>query len=97
MLESVTYSDVSNPRWANAEKTRIDLQVNFSHLPEESVNCSVCSANTLLQMGKSVDSEPYYITELYEKAKAGEFGTIAEWVDEELVYQDPFEELLGGE
>jgi hypothetical protein len=34
---TITWTKVTNPRWADSDHTMINLDVNFTHLPEETV------------------------------------------------------------
>jgi hypothetical protein len=63
------YTSVQNPRWANAENTFIDCDVNFSHLPDEFVPFT---ANPNDVMG--------YSKEIFDECVAGEYGEIGEYV-----------------
>lgn len=60
------YTEVKNPKWANAEQTLIDCDVNFSALEDEFVPFTA-SPN---------DSMPHGV-EIFERAVAGEFGVVA--------------------
>lgn len=59
------YKTVRNPRWANAEQTIINCEVDFDDLIEEFVPFSA-TENSLYDHEK----------EIFKKAKAGEFGEI---------------------
>lgn len=63
------YTTVTNPVWANAEQTLINCKVNFDHLPEELVPFTA-SASGIYDHEK----------EIFEKAKAGEFGPVGAYV-----------------
>lgn len=63
---NITYTNARNPKWANAAQNVIDIEVNFDHLGEEYVGFA---ANPL-------DPEPHGV-EIYNRAVAGDFGTIA--------------------
>ena len=65
----VTYTTVTSPTYANADKTVIGMLVMFDHL------------QFAIQFGASVnDTEPHGV-ELYNRAIAGDFGQIAEYVE----------------
>lgn len=66
-----TYTTVSNPQWLNSTQTQIGLYVNFDHLAEESVFFTA----------DPNDIEPHGV-ELYNRAVAGDFGTIASYSPE---------------
>ena len=65
---NITYTNARNPEWGNAAKNIINIEVNFSHLAEEYVPFS---ANPLDSMS--------YGVEIYNKAVAGDFGTIGDY------------------
>ena len=64
-----TVHSVRNPKWANNARTWIDLEVNFAEEPEEYVDFTATAD----------DPEPHGVS-LYERAVAGEFGTISDFV-----------------
>lgn len=64
-----TYTQVRNLQWANGDNTLIDMEVNFDHEPEEWVPFTA-------DLNDTEEHGP----ELYNRAVAGDFGTIAEWV-----------------
>ena len=64
----LTIESATNPVYGNAEGTNITLQVKFAEF------------NEILPFGAtSYDDMPYGV-ELYNRALAGEFGTIAAYV-----------------
>ena len=80
---AITYTTVSNPRWSNSAQTLIDLDVNFDHLPEDSVPF----------MASADDVEPHGV-ELYNRAIAGDFGPIAAYSPPaDLTGDDAMQEL----
>ena len=62
------YNDVKNCKWGDAEHTHIVCEVDFDHLDE-------------LYVSFSADPKDKYehSKEIYKKALAGDFGTIAEY------------------
>ena len=56
--------DAKNPQWVN-DKSAINLEVNFAHLPEEYVSFTA-----------SPEDPEKHGRELYERALDGEFGEI---------------------
>lgn len=66
---AITYTTVTNPVYSKEDHSMIDLTVNFDHLPEDAVQFGAC-AN---------DVEPHG-RELYQRAVAGDFGTIGAYV-----------------
>ena len=68
-----TYSNARNPRWVNAARTMIELEVNFNHLPENEYDpCSIRDLN-------GIPGEEH-IADLWNRAIAGDFGPIPEFV-----------------
>lgn len=63
------FNNAKNLIWANQEHTAINLEVDFDHLEEEYVPCTV-----------SLDDAYEHIKELFLKAINGDFGDIAEYV-----------------
>jgi hypothetical protein len=68
---AITWTTVTNPRWADSDQTIIDLDVNFTHLPEEVVTFAA-SANDVEAHGQT----------LYNNAINGDYGTIAAYSNE---------------
>lgn len=64
------YSEIRNLQWADAEHTVLNCEVNFNNLVEEFVPFTA-SADDLYDHTKDI----------FEKAVAGEFGEIAEYVE----------------
>lgn len=56
-----------DPKWANEQQTVIDLTVKFEHFDEE------------LPFSAQPDDSMAHGRELFERAKAGEFGAVAAW------------------
>ena len=67
---AITYTDARNPVWANTSRTLLDIEVNFDHMSEEYVMFTA----TLDDVG-----EPHAI-EIYNRAIAGDFGPIGNFV-----------------
>lgn len=68
------YSTIRNLQWANAEHTAINCEVNFDSLVEDFVPFTA-SADDLYEHTKDI----------FEKAIAGEFGEILEYVEPPVV------------
>lgn len=66
-IQDVTYQDARNPRWANAEQTVIELEVDFDHLPGWS------------PFGAVATGDYAHTHEIYARAVAGDFGPIADY------------------
>jgi len=62
------YVEVKNCKWANAEHTKLDCEVNFSHLAEEFVPFTAVA-----------EGDTHYAHEIFAKAVTGEFGDIQEY------------------
>lgn len=67
---AITYTNARNPVWVNASRTLLDIEVNFDHMSEEYVMFTA----TLDDVG-----EPHAI-EIYNRAIAGDFGPIGNFV-----------------
>jgi len=59
----------TNPIWFNAEQTAINLEVQFEEFPNE----------IMPFLATSYDCEPHGV-DIFNRAKAGEFGTVAPYV-----------------
>ena len=68
---AITWTTVANPRWADSDQTMINLDVNFTHLPEETAEFTA-SANDVEAHGQT----------LYYNAINGDYGTIAAYSNE---------------
>lgn len=68
-LNERTINAARNPKWADPEHSSIDLEVDFDELDEEYVDFNA-HPDDIISWGP----------ELYNRAVAGEFGTVAEWV-----------------
>lgn len=68
-LNERTVNSARNPRWANYRKSSIDLEVDFDELDEDYVPFNA-DPNDIVSWGP----------DLYNRAVAGEFGDIAEFV-----------------
>lgn len=63
------YSQVKNPKWADAAHTRIDCEVNFNHLTDEFVPFTADPRDAM-----------EYSADIFTRCVAGEFGEIGEYV-----------------
>lgn len=63
--------EAKNPKWSNSEKTRIDIECNFDHIPEEFV-WFTADENDKMPYGR----------EIFQRAVNGEYGTISEFIGE---------------
>lgn len=65
----ITYTDAREPRWVNFANTRIVLQVDWDHVPEETYSpCCIWDANG--QEGEE------HIADLWNRTLAGDFGEL---------------------
>lgn len=71
----LTIESATNPIYANADGTNITLQVKFAEF------------NEVLPFGATAYDDMSYGVELYNRAKAGEFGAIAPYVAPENTAQ----------
>lgn len=65
------YTAVRNCKWVNAEHTKIDCEVNFDHVAFEEWT-PFCADPT--------DMFAPYCKEIFDKAAAGEFGAVEEYI-----------------
>jgi hypothetical protein len=63
------YSQVKNPKWANAEHTAIDCEVDFGHLNDEFVPFTADPTDVM-----------EYSKTIFDECVAGNYGPIAEYV-----------------
>ena len=73
MENEVSYevTTARNPKWANSDKNKINLEVNFKELPEEWLDYT---ANPL-------DTHTEHSRYLYTQALNGVYGTVADYVE----------------
>lgn len=69
---TISYSDVRNPKWMDAEHTRLDCEVNFTHISEEWV-----------PFGAVASGDYPHTHRIFEECVAGNYGPIAEYEDPE--------------
>jgi hypothetical protein len=78
-----TINSAKNPRWANFQRTSIDLDVDFDELDEEFVSFNA-HPDDIVSWGP----------ELYNRAITGEFGLIADWpIPEDIVGDEAMSRL----
>jgi hypothetical protein len=65
------YTAVRNLEWIDAEHTRFNCEVNFDHVNFEEWTPFTCDPNDLFAP---------YCKEIFDRAVAGDFGEIAEYV-----------------
>jgi hypothetical protein len=64
----IKFVGVRNPKWLNAEHTRLNCEVNFSHLPEDWVWFTAVPFGDL-----------EHTHDIFERCAAGEFGEVEEY------------------
>lgn len=69
----IEVESAASPRFANKEKTSIDLEVKFSHMDE-------------YVPFTSMKDEDGYTGELYKDAISGKYGEILPWIDNKLEF-----------
>tara|TARA_R100001591_G_scaffold28851_1_gene39781 strand:- start:43 stop:300 length:258 start_codon:yes stop_codon:yes gene_type:complete len=67
------------PIWANEEKTLINLECKFSHYADIGMTDN---DGYYLFLASGTDTEPHGV-EIFNKAKAGDYGTVGDYVPEE--------------
>ena len=68
MAVNYTITDAKNPAWANDDKNKINLEVNFAELPESYVPYTADPTDTV-----------EHSRTLYTKAVNGDYGTVADY------------------
>tara|TARA_R100001086_G_C11699951_1_gene221068 strand:- start:49 stop:306 length:258 start_codon:yes stop_codon:yes gene_type:complete len=71
-----TLVDAKNPRWGDEDKTFIILECKFSHYAE----IGMTENNGYYEFGADPDDIEAHGVEIFNKAKAGEYGTVADYV-----------------
>ena len=82
----LTYANARNPKWGRHNQTLILLEVDWNHVPDETYSpCCIWDAN-----GEAGEE---HIADLWNRAMAGDFGTIGDFdvpptltIDETLNY-----------
>lgn len=74
---NVTYTDIKNPTWANAEHTFINCEVNFDHLPEEYVPFTAVASGDI-----------EHTHQIFAECVAGQWGPIAEYEPPPIEYYE---------
>tara|TARA_A100001515_G_scaffold127785_1_gene113654 strand:- start:127 stop:384 length:258 start_codon:yes stop_codon:yes gene_type:complete len=75
-LNGATLIDAKNPRWMDKEKTCIVLECKFSHYAE----LGMTENNGYYEFGASPDDVEEHGRQIFEKAKAGDYGTVGDYV-----------------
>lgn len=64
----ISYTEVSDPTWANSEHTLIDCIVNFSHIPEEAVKFTA-----------SLNDNTSHGPKIFNECVSGKYGVIKDY------------------
>ena len=76
---NATLIDAKNPRWMDEKKTSIVLECKFSHYAD----MGMTENDGYYEFGASPDDVEPHGVEIFNKAKAGDYGTVADYVEEE--------------
>lgn len=68
---AITYSNARNPVWINPERTILDIEVNFDHWAADEYTLFTAYGDDV--------GEPHAV-EIYNRAVAGDFGPISDYV-----------------
>ena len=72
-----TLIDAKNPVWANKEQTLIQLDCKFSHYAA----IGITENNGYLSFMADPDDPEEHGRQIFEKAKAGDYGTVGDFVE----------------
>ena len=75
-INGATLIDAKNPRWTNEEKTHIILECKFSHYAD----IGMTENDGYYEFGASPDDVEEHGRQILEKAKAGDYGTVGDYV-----------------
>lgn len=92
--DEITYTDVRNPKYMDAENTFIQCEVNFDHIDDEEYSGFGCCSS------ETSPGEPYYVYEIFQKCIDGEFGEIEAYTEPSSPEYNPdsgMDSLTGGE
>ena len=73
---NATLIGAKNPRWMDKEKTAIVLECKFSHYAD----MGMTENDGYYDFGASPDDIEPHGRQIFEKAKAGDYGTVADYV-----------------
>lgn len=76
---NATLIGAKNPRWMDKEKTAIVLECKFSHYAD----MGMTENDGYYDFGASPDDIEPHGRQIFEKAKAGDYGTIGDYVPPE--------------
>ena len=75
-INGATLIDAKNPRWMDEEKTSIVLECKFSHYAD----LGMTENNGYYEFGATPDDPEEHGRQIFEKAKAGDYGTVGDYV-----------------
>ena len=75
-INGATLIDAKNPRWMDEEKTSIVLECKFSHYAD----LGMTENNGYYEFGATPDDPEEHGRQILEKAKAGDYGTVGDYV-----------------
>ena len=84
---TISYTDAKEPRWVNFANTRIVLQVDWDHVPDETYSpCCIWDAN-------GQDGEEH-IADLWNRTHAGDFGELPDFeIPADLTPEETLEQM----
>ena len=75
-INGATLIDAKNPKWMDEEKTSIVLECKFSHYAD----LGMTENNGYYEFGATPDDPEEHGRQILEKAKAGDYGTVGDYV-----------------
>jgi len=75
-VNGATLIDAKNPRWMDEKKTSIVLECKFSHYAD----MGMTENDGYYEFGASPDDPEEHGRQIFEKAKAGDYGTVGDYV-----------------
>ena len=75
-INGATLIDAKNPRWMDEEKTSIVLECKFSHYAD----LGLTENDGYYEFGATPDDVEEHGRQIFEKAKAGDYGTVGDYV-----------------
>ena len=75
-INGATLIDAKNPKWMDEEKTSIVLECKFSHYAD----LGMTENNGYYEFGATPDDPEEHGRQIFEKAKAGDYGTVGDYV-----------------
>ena len=75
-INGATLIDAKNPKWMDEEKTSIVLECKFSHYAD----MGMTENDGYYEFGATPDDPEEHGRQILEKAKAGDYGTVGDYV-----------------